>query len=90
MVNFGTAKILSVKPPDEDETERDELCLVCPKLPPAPERTDDQSAKGAGVADRVCYWLRHCRRSKKDRGWPTQRAGEFSSWTMNYWPSPYL
>ena len=38
------AKILSVKPPDEDETERDGLCPVCLKLPPAPEGTDDQSA----------------------------------------------
>jgi len=58
------AKILSVKPPDEDETERDELCPVCLKLPPAPEGRTISRLKATGLADRVCYRLRHCRRSK--------------------------
>jgi hypothetical protein len=33
-----------VKPPDEDETERDKLCPACLTLPPAPQGTDDQPA----------------------------------------------
>ena len=33
-----------VKPPDEDETERDKLCPACLTLPPAPQGADDQPA----------------------------------------------
>ncbi len=39
----GRASAL-VKPPDEDETERDKLCPACPTLPPAPQAGSDQPA----------------------------------------------
>jgi hypothetical protein len=33
-----------VRPPDEEETERDKLCPACVTLPPGPQGADDQPA----------------------------------------------